>query len=100
MICAGLKNAKQKGSRNEHKSMLDYEKAGFYCMRSAGSLGMWDFIAINCVTGDVHFVQVKSNRPPRPAEMETLRAFKAGKFVKFLHIWVDYVRKPKVEVIP
>lgn len=50
--------AKRKGTRNEHRSIVLLEHAGYRCSRSAASLGVWDIIGIGPV--DVVLVQVKT----------------------------------------
>jgi Holliday junction resolvase len=66
-------NAKRKGTRNEHKSRRLLETAGYCVTRAAGSLGAWDLVGIGPT--DVVLLQVKSNRPPAPAEREALKLF-------------------------
>lgn len=93
-----LKNAKAKGTRNEHKSMAIFEQTGYSCTKAAGSLGVWDFIGI----GPTDFVvcQVKSNDWPGKMEMETMREFKVpSNCRKLVHRWRDYARVPDVRVL-
>jgi 5-methylcytosine-specific restriction endonuclease McrA len=40
----GAVNSKRKGTRNEHRSRLLLEAAGYAVTRAAGSLGVWDLI--------------------------------------------------------
>jgi len=88
-------NAKGKGTRNEHRSMAILEAAGYHCTRSAASLGDWDLVGIGST--DVVLVQVKSNRPPSPAERETLKLFPAPPNArKLVHVWHDRRRLPEV----
>lgn len=93
-------NAKRKGSRNEHRSRLLLESAGYAVTRAAASLGAWDLVGIG--SADVVLVQVKSNEWPRSAEMDTLRAFPAPSNArKLVHRWRDRQREPDVrEVSP
>ena len=60
-------NRKQKGARSERKTMDYLEARGYYCTKSAGSLGEWDIIGVS--EDGVVLVQVKSNNWPRPPEM-------------------------------
>jgi hypothetical protein len=90
-----LKNAKAKGSRNEHKSIAIFEQAGYSCTKAAGSLGAWDFIGIG--SKDFVVCQVKSNDWPGKLEMETLREFTVPPNCrKLVHRWRDYARTPDV----
>jgi Holliday junction resolvase len=51
-------NAKRKGTRAEHRAMRILAAAGYSCLRSGASLGMFDVLALNG-TG-IRCVQVKS----------------------------------------
>ncbi|MGB9072738.1 MAG: hypothetical protein WCC22_08700 [Terriglobales bacterium] len=91
-----LKNAKRKGSRNEHRSIAILEAAGYACCRSAASLGCWDAIGIGST--DIVLVQVKTRDWPGSVEMETLRAFAApANARKLVHRWRDRQRLPDVK---
>jgi Holliday junction resolvase len=93
-------NAKGKGTRNEHRSRLLLETAGYRVTRAAASLGEWDLIGIGST--DVVLVQVKSRDWPGLVEMEQLRLFPAPPNArKLVHRWRDRQRLPDVrEVIP
>lgn len=92
-------NSKAKGNRQEHRTMRLLEAAGYACCRSAASLGAWDVIGVGPT--DFVLVQVKSNRPPRPEEMETMRNFPCpANAKKLLHVWKDGKREPHVTTIP
>src|SRR5262245_1538557 len=41
-----MKSAKRKGTRNEHRSRLLLEAAGYAVTRAAASLGAWDLIQL------------------------------------------------------
>lgn len=89
-------NAKAKGSRAEHRSMRLLEAAGYSCTRAAAPLGAWDIVAIG--SQDIVLVQVKSNRPPCPAEMETLENFPCpANCRRLVHVWKDRARLPIVK---
>jgi uncharacterized protein with GYD domain len=91
-------NAKAKGTRNEHRSMLLLEAAGYQCTRAAASLGMWDIIGIGST--DVVLVQVKTRDWPGSAEMETLQAFPTpASCRKLVHRWRDRERTPDVKTV-
>lgn len=94
-----IKNAKAKGSRNEHRSIRLLEAAGYACCRSAASLGAWDIVGIGST--DVVLVQVKTRDWPGSAEMETLRLFTAPPNCrKLVHRWRDRQRIPDVKELP
>ena len=88
-------NAKRKGTRNEHRSRRLLETAGYAVTRAAASLGAWDLIGVSGT--DFVLVQVKSNRPPPPAEREALAGFPCPANCKRLvHVWRDRRRWPVV----
>jgi len=93
---AGAMNAKGKGTRNEHRSMVLLEAAGYHCSRSAASLGVWDIVGIGA--SDFVLVQVKTRDWPGTAELETLKEFRApANYKKLIHRWRDRVRLPDVK---
>lgn len=93
-----IRNAKAKGSRQEHRTMRMLEARGYRCTRAAASLGEWDVIGIGTV--DAVLVQVKSNRWPRSGEMRVLRAFVVPPGVRKLLVrWRDGVMTPDVRQI-
>lgn len=93
-----MKNAKRKGTRNEHKSMRLHSAAGAYCVRAGGSLGIFDFIAL--YPDYLLLVQVKSNRWPGGRELQALSAFCAPPYGhKIIERWDDYARSPIVRGI-
>lgn len=91
---------KAKGSRQERRTIVALEAAGYHCTKAGGSLGVWDVIAIG--PNDIRLVQVKSNRPPGKAEMERMRAFQSPRCccTKELWIWIDHQRLPKIIQLP
>ena len=90
-----MKSAKRKGTRNEHRSRVLLEAAGYCVTRAAGSLGAWDLIGVGSV--DVVLVQCKTRDWPGLVEMETLRAFKVPPNCRRLvHRWRDRQRVPEV----
>lgn len=95
LVRRSVKNTKRKGNRNERRTMALLETAGYRCSRSAASLGDWDVFGIG--TTDFVVVQVKTNRLPRPEEMETLKNFQAPtNCKKLVHVWYDHKHKPRV----
>lgn len=91
-------NAKGKGTRNEHRSIVILEAAGYQCTRAAASLGCWDIVGIGPT--DIVLVQVKTRDWPGTAETETLKMFPApSNCRKILHRWRDRQRVPDVKVL-
>ena len=89
-------NRKAKGNRNEYKTMRILEAVGYICFRMAGSLGVFDVIAVSAT--DILLVQVKSNRMPSRAELETIKNFICPLPArKFVHIWQDRNSTPIVK---
>jgi Holliday junction resolvase-like predicted endonuclease len=87
--------AKRKGTRQEHRTMALLEAAGYRCIRSGGSLGEWDVVALGPL--DVVLVQVKSNRNPGSLELAALRDSCAWPHVRrLIHVWRNYRRTPDV----
>jgi Holliday junction resolvase len=93
-----LKNAKKKGTRNEHRSMALLEASGYICTRAGGSLGVWDIIGIS--SRDVVLLQCKTRDWPGSVEMETLQEFKVPTNCrKLVHRWRDRQQLPDVKEI-
>jgi Holliday junction resolvase len=92
-------NAKRKGTRNEHRAIKLLESTGYYCTRAAGSLGMWDIVAVG--KQGLRLIQCKTNRKPGLVEMEALMMFDAMPpgATKELWIYYDYQRNPEIIVI-
>lgn len=87
--------AKRKGARNEHRSIHLLEAAGYRCIRSAGSLGEWDVVAIG--SSDIVLVQVKTGRWPGSLEFEALREARTPPNVrKLVHRWCPRQQRPDV----
>ncbi len=81
-------NKKAKGNRSEYKTMRLLEIVGYICFRMAGSLGVFDVIAVSAT--DILFIQVKSNRMPSRAELETIKSFTCPLPArKLIHVWQD-----------
>lgn len=81
-----VRNRKAKGNRAEYKARNMLELQGYKCSRAAGSLGVFDLIAVS--GGRILFIQVKSNRPPGREEMERLGAFEMPKCCCTKEVWV------------
>lgn|SRR5215207_4479993 len=92
------RNNKRKGTKSEHRSMLRHVQSGAFCIRSGGSLGLFDFLAV--YPSVLVFIQVKSNRWPGKAEMEAISTFKSPYYGrKIIERWDDYAREPLVREI-
>jgi Holliday junction resolvase len=91
--------SKRKGSRNEHKAMRILEAAGYHVTRAAGSLGMFDVVAIN--RSGIRLIQVKSNRDASPLEREAIQLFDGLPENATKEIWIfrDYARAPIIKAI-
>lgn len=91
-------NAKRKGAKNEHRSMVLLEAAGYACTRAAASLGVFDIVGIGPT--DIVLVQVKSSEWPRSVEMEAIKDFRCpANCKKIIHRWRDRVRDPDVRTV-
>lgn len=89
-------NTKNKGTRNEYRSIRLLETEGYCCKRAAASLGVWDIIGI-CSTGIV-LSQVKTRDWPASLEMEPLSEFAApANSRKLIHRWRDRQRLPDIK---
>lgn len=91
--------SKRKGTRNEHKAIKTLEAAGYYCTRAAGSLGIFDIVAIS--KGCIRLIQVKTNENCRAAEREALEQFKTLPANAYKEIWIykDYAREPIIKEV-
>jgi Holliday junction resolvase len=91
--------AKRKGTRNEHKAIKILEAAGYHCTRAAGSLGLFDILAIS--RQGIRLVQVKSNRNAGLAEREAIQEFSGIPQNASKEIWIfeDYGRVPIIKEI-
>lgn len=59
---SGRMNRKRKGTYYERKARKILESQDYYVIRSAGSLGLFDLVAIHKSTGEVRLIQVKSGK--------------------------------------
>lgn len=66
----GPKNAYAQGKRLEYKVQNELRELGFVTMRSAGSKGAVDIMAVR--PGELLFCQVKRHTPPGPAPWNLL----------------------------
>ena len=85
-----VRNTKAKGSKAELRSMAFYREQGYACIRSAASLGPFDFIAINHQS--VVLVQVKVNKWVSSSERKEMESMPVpGNCTKIIHRWDDRV---------
>ena len=92
------RNARLKGNRNEHRSMAVLEAAGYYCIRSSLSAGIFDVVGIGKT--DIVLIQVKTRDWPSSADVEAIRAFPAPPNArKLLHRYRDRVALPDVKEV-
>lgn len=93
-----MKSAKRKGTRNEHRSRLLLEAAGYRVTRAAGSMGAWDLIGIGST--DVVLCQVKTRDWPGLLERAVLGEFTVPPNTKrLIHRWRHRQRVPDVQEI-
>jgi len=91
---------KAKGTRSEKKAIKLLEATGWYCVRSAGSFGLFDIIAIHPRIPYVRCIQVKTNKKASKGEIELIKEFPLPRnFVKELWVFVDYEREPLIEYL-
>lgn len=92
-----MKNPKAKGARRERQVVKFLESVGYYCVKTGGSLGMWDVLAFNKL--GMRLIQVKSNWCS-PAEREQLSLFDAPTFcTRELWVFKDYKREPIINIL-
>jgi hypothetical protein len=75
------------------------EAAGYHVTRAAGSLGMFDVVAIN--SQGMRLIQVKTNRDASPVERETIALFDGLPQNATKEVWIfrDYAREPLIKTI-
>ena len=83
-------NTKRKGTKAERRAKKILEKAGYMVIRSAGSLGCFDSVALGS-WGSVRLIQVKKDKPITEEERENLNIM-AKEYKKFS---VEYWFFPK-----
>ena len=93
-------NCKAKGARLERKTIKMLQSAGYICIRSAASLGVFDILAINPL--GIRAIQVKANTWPRPDERESMRNAAASMPPNALiecWRWNDNAREPVIKLL-
>lgn len=80
-----------KGRRLEYKIRGILEPEGYYVVRSAGSKGLFDIVAIPVGSPKkIKLIQSKSNREPPKKEMALLREFNCPTYCeKEIWVWID-----------
>ena len=106
-------NTKKKGDRNEHKTAQYYRKLNYKVITTQNNsfrynqfgqatfhavnndyFGLFDHIAVHNDTGDVLFIQTKTNRKPTKEYIKKLADFPAKN--KILIIWHDRKKVPEI----
>ncbi len=83
------------GRNREYRSVKLLEAAGYTCIRSAGSHGVWDVVGFSPTS--MILVQVKYETKPSPAEMEGMRACQVpSNAVKLVHLYKKGTHAPTV----
>lgn len=75
-----VKDKYQKGAKEENKLKKYLEKKGYYVMRSAGSKGPADLIAIDPETRKIRVIQVKKQKDLNASEIN--KAYKKMEFIE------------------
>lgn len=88
------KKSYPKGTYYERKARKVLEEDEFYVVRSAGSKGIWDLVAIN--RKKVRLIQVKADSLPTKEEKKTMQLFQCPTNTK-KELWI--YKKRKWEVI-
>ena len=106
-------NTKKKGDRNEHKTAQYYRNLNYKVITTQNNsfrynqfgqatfqsvandyFGLFDHIAVHNDTGDVLFIQTKTNRKPTKEYIKKLADFPAKN--KILIIWHDRKKVPEI----
>ena len=109
-------NTKKKGDKNEAKTAKYYRGLGYIVITTQNNsfrynqfgqaeyrpvandfFGLYDHIAVHKQTGDVLFIQTKTNRKPTKEYIKKLADFPAKN--KILIIWHDRKRVPEIIVL-
>lgn len=99
----GRKTNYLKGYNNELRTIGRLRRRGYYVLRSSGSHGLFDIVALRPDPDqDVLLIQVKTNRQPGPAERRALEAFGDARCSWRKQLWVyhDGKRNPTIVEIP
>jgi Holliday junction resolvase len=91
-------NHKRKGTAREHRSISLFEALGMHCIRAAGSLGPWDFVAMDSLS--IVLCQVKSRDWPSQGEIEAMQQWPApANAKKIIHRWRNRQGLPDVKEV-
>lgn len=91
-------NCKAKGTRNERRAKATLEAESWFVVRAAGSLGLFDLVALHVDHG-VKLIQVRSNHRPGGKELTPLRAFLCYPWRKEVWVYWDGRSDPDVVFI-
>lgn len=90
-----------KGNQEEQRTIERLKKYGYYVIKSASSLGVFDMIAIN--SKEVRFIQVKYTKDPKKkfkTVIEEIENFESPPFVfKELWVWYPHIRDPFITTL-
>ncbi len=88
--------SKAKGYRTERKATEILRRSDFYVVRSGGSLGPFDLVALR--RDAVLLIQCKTNRGPSAEEIERIREYSRSLPNARCEIWLfrDYAPEPKI----
>lgn len=90
----------ERGRYAEYKTMEYLRKAGFECLRTAGSHGPFDVVAWDDY--NIHFIQVKRDCQPTSKEIKKLKSMlfpKSRNITKEVWVWTTRESEPEVSVI-
>ena len=79
----------QAGRRQEYVVKRKYERAGYWCVRAAGSKGSWDIVALGDTAEnryDVRLIQVKRVKDTAAAK-RMIAEFKRTRFSLHPHLY-------------
>ena len=68
----------RKGANAEREAVKMLESMGYDCVRSAGSKGLWDIVAIYLT--HIRLIQVKTEGAMTPVELEKIKLYNAPPF--------------------
>jgi Holliday junction resolvase len=87
--------AKQKGYRTERKAAEILRRSDFYVVRSGGSLGPFDLVALR--RDAILLVQCKTNRGASLEELERIREYARALPNACCEVWLfrDYAGEPQ-----
>ena len=84
----------EKGAKAEREAKKLLEMLGYHAVRSAGSKGTWDIVAI--YTTHIRLIQVKVEGAMTPVEYEAIKEFEVSDFCS-KEVWTRLANKPADE---